>query len=415
MIAAWMLYATAVCGVLALAATAVERGLALYRWPVRLVWVAAVLAGCGLPLLSLVGGLSPVGAHLGSLVAARLPPVLVGPGSAYTKVEVWTKALDAVLVSGWVVASAAILWTLGATFWRLRREGSAWTREELDGVPVLVSPDLGPALFGLRSASIVVPRWFRDLPVETRRVALLHEREHLRARDTGPLVLGVLVVALVPWNPVMWWMLRRLRAAVELDCDDRVLASGANRLAYASVLLDVSERSAPLRLAKPALAEPKGLLSRRITAMLPNKMKTRWPWAAVYGLTAIALLALACETPAPDHPVSDVTGLKSAAVAGALPESTPGLKLPARVSFPPPEYPRLLLAAGIEGSVLSTFVVGTDGRAEPGSIQILQSSNRAFEAPARYAIQNAVFRPGTLHGEAVRVQIQMPLQFVIAK
>ena len=417
MIATWMVYAIVVSGVLALAARAVEGGLALYGRPVRLVWLAALLAGLGLPLLSLVGWLGPLAGRpaLGSVVAAMLPPVWVGPTEAYSTVEVWTRALDAALAGGWIVASGVILLSLAATFRRLRREGSAWAREELDGVPVLVSPDVGPALFGLVSGAIVVPRWFRDLPFETRQLALLHEREHLRARDTGLLLAGLLPVALVPWNPVMWWMLRRFRAAVELDCDDRVLASGANRLTYAGVLLDVAERSAPLGFAEPALAEPKGLLTRRITAMLSNQLRTRWPWAAAYGLAAVALLALACETPSPDPTTSSLAGVPNAAVAGALPENTPGLVAPEAVSFPRPEYPTMLKQAGIEGTVLATFVVGTDGRAEPGTIQILTSTNLAFEAPSLDAIRNAVFRPGTLHGAPVRVQVQLPIRFMIPK
>ena len=61
------------------------------------------------------------------------------------------------------------------------------------------------------------------------------------------------------------------------------------------------------------------------------------------------------------------------------------------------------------------LVVGTDGRAEPGSIEIVSSTNKAFEAPTRYAIQNAVFRPGRVNGKPVRVLIQMPVRFMIAK
>lgn len=419
MIAAWMVYAIAVSGMLALAASAVERGLALYRRPARLAWLAALLAGFWFPLLSLVGRLSPAGGHsaLSSLVAAALPPLWVGPADAYTRVELWAGALDAALLGGWVVASGVILGSLAATFRRLRREGTAWAREELDRVKVLVSPDLGPALFGLVSSSIVVPRWFRDLPVETRRLALLHEWEHLRAGDTRLLVLGVVTAALAPWNPALWWMLRRLRAAVELDCDSRVLVGGVNPRAYGGALLEVSERTAPLDFARPALAEPKSLLSRRITAMLPNHTRTRWPWGAVYGLTAMTLLALACETPPPDRAAADPTGVPTpaAALAGVVPENTPGLELPERVSFPPAVYPRMLLEAGVEGTVRSTFIIGTDGRVEPGSIQILQASHAAFAALTRSAIEKAVFRPGRLHGEAVRVQVQMPTRFVLAK
>jgi TonB family protein len=419
MIAAWMVYAIAVSATLALAAMAVERGLALYRRPARLAWLAGLLAGFWFPLVSLVGWLRPASGHsaVGSLVVTVLPPLWVEPADAYARVEGWARSLDAALLGGWVVASAVILGVVAASFRRLRREERAWACEELDGIPVLVSPDLGPALFGLVSTAIVVPRWFRELPAETRRLALLHEREHLRAGDTGLLLAGVVAVALMPWNAVMWWMLRRFRAAVELDCDCRVLLGGANPGAYAGALLEVSERTAPIGLARPALAEPKSLLSRRIAAMLPNHPRTRWPWVAVYGLTAVTLLALACETPAPDRAAEGPTGVltSAAALGGALPENTPGLELPERVSFPPLVYPKELLDAGVEGSVLASFVVGTDGRAEPGSIQILGASHPAFEASARDGIEKAVYRPGRLNGATVRVQVQVPLRFVIAR
>jgi TonB family protein len=416
MIAAWMVYAIAVSFALALAARAVEGGLALYRQPVRLAWLAALLAGFWFPLVSLVGWLGPAGGRsaAGSPAGAALP-LWVETAGAYTRVQGWAGPLDAALLGAWAVASALILGAVAASFRRLRRERREWVREELDGVPVLVSPDLGPALFGILAASIVVPRWFRDLPAETRRLALLHEREHLRAGDTGLLLASTLAVALVPWNAVMWWMLRRFRAAVELDCDDRVLARGANRLAYAGVLLDVSERGTPPGLARPALAEPKGLLTRRITAMLPHQMRTRWPWAALYGLTAVTLLALACETPAPDRAGLGPTGVPSAALAGVVPDSTPGLILPERDSFPPLVYPKALLDARVEGSVRASCIIGTDGRVEPGSIQILEASDPAFAASARDGIQHAKFRPGRLNGAAVRVQVRLPLRFVIPR
>lgn len=416
MIAAWMLYALAVCGALGLAALAVERALALYRRPVRVAWVAALLGGLSFPLLALLGWPTPDSrSGFGAFADRALPPLLVGPMHAYARVETWAGALDAALVGGWMAASAVILVSLAATLARLRREGAGWNRQDVDGVSVLISPNLGPALIGLRSTSIVVPDWFRTLPLETRRLALRHEQEHLRAGDTRVLVLGLAAAALVPWNPVMWWMLHRLRAAVELDCDNRVLASGADPTAYAGALLDVSERIGPLGRVAPALAESPSQLTRRITAMLTRRRGVRWPVAAAYGAAGVMLLALACEAPPPDRAAADVTGVASpAAPGGVLPEGTPGLEPPQRVSFPPPAYPRLLLEAGVEGTVLLSFVVGTDGRVEPGSIEVLSASNRAFEAPSRDAVARATFHPGRLNGEAVRVLVRMPLRFVIA-
>ena len=136
----------------------------------------------------------------------------------------------------------------------------------------------------------------------------------------------------------------------------------------------------------------------------------------------VALRVWACESPAPERTVGASGGPaatdKSAAGRGIVSlgdvKAANG-KPPERVSFPPPPYPAMLREAGIEGRVEARLVVGTDGRAEPGSIEIVSSTNKAFEAPTRYAIQNAVFRPGRVNGKPVRVLIQMPVRFMIAK
>ncbi|HWP37526.1 MAG TPA: energy transducer TonB [Gemmatimonadales bacterium] len=86
---------------------------------------------------------------------------------------------------------------------------------------------------------------------------------------------------------------------------------------------------------------------------------------------------------------------------------------PERISFPPPEYPRILLEARVEGTVVLEAVIDTTGHAEPNSIKVVSSTNRAFEAPARDAMRRALFRPGRVRGQAVRVLVQMPLRFVI--
>ena len=88
---------------------------------------------------------------------------------------------------------------------------------------------------------------------------------------------------------------------------------------------------------------------------------------------------------------------------------------PERISFPPPEYPRMLLEARIEGQVVLEAVIDTTGHAEPPSIKVISSTNRAFEAPAKDALRKALFRPGRVRGQSVRVLVHLPLRFVIPK
>jgi protein TonB len=89
--------------------------------------------------------------------------------------------------------------------------------------------------------------------------------------------------------------------------------------------------------------------------------------------------------------------------------------VPERVSCPPVQYPAAMWQAGIEGTVVLQFVVETDGRVEPETIEVVRSTHEAFEAPAREMTAGCMFRPGMVRGTAVRVLIRMPLMFTLQK
>jgi protein TonB len=86
---------------------------------------------------------------------------------------------------------------------------------------------------------------------------------------------------------------------------------------------------------------------------------------------------------------------------------------PDRLSGPQPVYPEMLRNAGIHGHVLVQFVVDTTGKAEPGTIHIVQSPNPGFNDLVKKSVLNSRFRPGRMHGRAVRVLIELPFDFVI--
>jgi hypothetical protein len=164
---------------------------------------------------------------------------------------------------------------------------------------VRVSPRVGPAVLGIVHPEVVVPAWLLEAEPEEQRLVVLHEREHVRARDPLVLAAGCVAVALVPWSPAAWWMLRRLRAAVELDCDARVLRRGVAPRAYGSLLIEMAGRGPGLSLGAPALAGSPSTLERRLRAMnvrLPRFARLR---AGFLGALGLALLAGACETPLP--------------------------------------------------------------------------------------------------------------------
>jgi TonB family protein len=88
---------------------------------------------------------------------------------------------------------------------------------------------------------------------------------------------------------------------------------------------------------------------------------------------------------------------------------------PIRLSGPVLQYPPLLKDAGIEGQVIIEVVIGVDGHPEPESFRIIESTNKAFERPARDAVLGSVYRPGRMRGQPVRVLVRQPVVFSIIK
>jgi protein TonB len=94
--------------------------------------------------------------------------------------------------------------------------------------------------------------------------------------------------------------------------------------------------------------------------------------------------------------------------AEALVEEKPSL-----VTAPVLKYPELLRQAGVQGRVVVRAIIDTSGRAEPNSIKIMQSPSPGFEQPSRNWILHALFHPARVRGRAVRVLVEIPIEYRI--
>ena len=88
---------------------------------------------------------------------------------------------------------------------------------------------------------------------------------------------------------------------------------------------------------------------------------------------------------------------------------------PEVLSGPALNYPDLLRQAGVQGRVLVQAIIDTSGRAEPPSVKVIQSPNPGFDQPAKNYVLRALFRPARVHGRAVRVLVNLPIDFKIKK
>lgn len=164
----------------------------------------------------------------------------------------------------------------------------------LDGVPVVVTDSVGPATVGVGRSLVLVPRWVLALPGTQRQYVLRHEDEHRRSHDASLLFLASLTLILTPWNLALWWQLRRLCLAVEMDCDNRVVAGLGDATAYGELLLKVAQASSRGPRLQPALLGGMGMLEHRLTVLLaptPLRHVQRFLLPAVaVGLLFVVLL-----------------------------------------------------------------------------------------------------------------------------
>jgi hypothetical protein len=319
MIAAWILYALLVSVLMAAGAWLLEEvvrqrgGIVRFLWLGALVGTVALVAAAPLrtaPEPQSAGGIAiPVTATAAAEVgeegvAGMAARALRAVRTVLARPLQEAAALGAgpagpALAAGWGALSLLFVALAAGTALRARRARRRWPVADVAGAPVRVSPGTGPAVLGIVHPEVVVPAWLLHATEDEQRLVVLHEREHVRARDPLLLAVGCVAVALLPWSPAAWWMLLRLRAAVELDCDARVLRAGVPRRAYGSLLIDMAGRGPGLSLGVPALAGSPSTLERRLRAMnvrLPRFARTR---AGLFGILGVALLAGACDTPLP--------------------------------------------------------------------------------------------------------------------
>jgi TonB family protein len=400
--AAWVLY----CGVISLVMTAAAlawQGAA--RWSgrgTRWGWITALLASVTLPAL-----LRLVPRHTWpEPVAATLPSIPVAPQVQ----PLWPVAMDPLYVTvvrpgSWgmteygVVAWVALsLVGLALLVYAMANIGAArrfWRAREVDGERVYVSASTGPAALGVWRCAVVVPQWALELRDDLRRLLLTHEREHVRAGDPRLLFLGLLCVAAMPWNPLVWYQVRRLRDALELDCDARVLAGGADPRAYGSLLLEMGRRGSNGTLLMATFAEPRTFLEDRIRQIAgwPGRRDRRR--AVAWSLLGLLLFATAVSA---RDPLAVAQPLAAASAAPVTQPAVGTAPLPQPDVFPA-DTPVLVNRGDVEQWLVSSWPEALQHADRASVFMVL-----AF-VDARGVVQR--FQLGSASGEAQLQQVAL--------
>lgn len=334
MTTALLLYALGLSAVLAAGAAVADRLLRGVRVPTRGLWAGAL--GLTVVLVALAplrrdpsAARPPVEARAGTSGADRPSPSAAVTGEVAAAFPATPSSwptftvparLDRALLLLWILSSATSLAGLALLYRRHRRRIASAERAVVAGVPVRLSDAFGPAVVGVRAPEIVVPRALLARAQEEQRLVVEHERSHVTAGDPALLLGACVGVAAMPWNPVAWHLLARLRLAMELDCDARLLRAGTAPAAYGSLLIELTSLLPHPRVGAPAFACRPSDLERRIVAMTtrPAPHARGRLVAAVAASLAIVIAACTSEIPTAAQ-VEEMDVAEAEARIGALP------------------------------------------------------------------------------------------------
>ncbi|HZG43956.1 MAG TPA: M56 family metallopeptidase [Longimicrobium sp.] len=409
----WMAYCLAVGVLISAAALAMEAALRAFRRPARWVWAAALALSIGIPAAvrwvprtsappasALVGVVPLISGTASSASAAPVPAA---------RPEIDLRALDRPLLVGWAGLSIGVALAWLAAWGMLQWRRRTWRERKVGGVRVLVSAETGPAVVGWIHGRIVLPEWVvRDADPSVRRMILQHETEHLAAGDPRMLAFALAAAALVPWSPAAWWQLRRLRLAMEVDCDARVLARRADVRAYGELLLEVGRRGAGTRLPVAAMSEPRSFLERRIRMITQTSSPRRVRTALSRALLFVGAMGATAALPLPAVPAFRAQNEAATPAHGDTVRARMTNARQVQRAFDNLVV-RPALARGDTGSVsVEMHVTATGGVSET---VVTRSSHPRYAAPARQAMGLARFRPATVNGEAVPASVAMTFLF----
>jgi TonB family protein len=466
-VVAWLVYCGVIAAVLSAGALAWEVSARSSGRQARWGWLAALAGSVTLPWLLRYAPeqawADVVPAGFVALPSAAVVPfdlVFTG-GDAAQQAGGWTATQYT--LAAWALMSLLMLAYVGWMLFTLGRARRRWQPADVEGGRVWLSRDVGPAAMGLREGIVVVPSWALSLSHDLRRLLLAHEREHVKAGDPRLLFTGLLLTAAMPWNPLVWLQLLRLRNAIELDCDARVLERGADPRAYGALLLEVGQRRSSSPLVMAAFAEPRVFMEERIRRIASWPLPRRRGRSAGFALVALLLFTTALSardplrTPAGARYGGGIDLLQPGAGLVAQPDvvldgngdpvmfGLPALEVsaprplasdtpPARPrlqdgpTFTPmtvrPElrnvaevrralgeaYPPLLRDAGVGGTAFLWFFIGEDGAVRRAEVS-RTSGYPALDEAALAVAAVMQFTPARNREEPVPVWVEIPVAF----
>jgi len=359
----------------------------------KTVWTAVLCASLVMPLLLY----TPLGRTIQApSVLLRLPP---------------SKVLENAVALGWLGVISALYCVVAVTLtvrymaglarmWAIRHTAQRLVETWTSDLDVRVTQRVGvPATFG---SSVLLPDDFSTWSERKRDAVIAHERSHVIERDCYLLWLAHLHTCLFWFNPMAWWVQRKVAALAEATSDDAALHTVGDRPAYAEILLEFANRGRTANVLVAPMATSS--VSHRIERIISQTASARTPTMKLRLLAIAALLPAVIFVVLPlrgstvaiaraDIPTSSSPSSVGAPQADQIPRITSYGGLTELSKYYPPEARH----RGIEGTVELAVTLDTQGRATDTLILSEDPPDMGFGSAASAAARTMEYSNPTGH------------------
>jgi TonB family protein len=262
-----------------------------------------------------------------------------------------------------------------------------------------------PVTFGVRQPTILLPRRLVELPSDLQRAAVAHEAFHVVRRDWCCLLVEQVVQSLLWFHPAIWWAMNRIELSREETIDELVVRQTGNRHSYVTALLSFADVLPHVVPTAVTFLRRRHLASRVKAIVRIRRPSPRWSFIAATGL-AIGLAVSVVDA-------ASLGGPQNQRAEETVYDPGNGVTLPMVVSEAHAVYTDEAMAAQIEGTILMSCVVTSDGRV--GAITVIRSLDTFYglDNAAIDALRQWRFNPGTKEGKPVAVRVHVEMTFTL--
>jgi TonB family protein len=285
--------------------------------------------------------------------------------------------------------------------WRIRRSATPLTHAE--GLDVRVSPKIAsPATFG---STILLPSSSVEWDEATLEAILSHERSHVKYRDCYVQWLARVHASVFWFNPLAWWLNRRLADLAETTSDDAVLELTLDRTAYADLLLEIARHPAPTMVTSAARSNISARIERIISNTPPASPPRRWVrGAAVVALIPLFVLAAATAQSPATHATASPAGTNEDPAEPKIVDTGSASKNESL-------YPTKAKRWGVEGYAMVNATIDEEGRVTYVQIVELEPADASYgfaEAATKVAMDVRFANP-TRQPRQVKFRVKFDL------